>query len=112
MLTAKLAVVARACTRHAWSVIAMAGVVALVSGDYVIRHFAIDTDINKLISPDLAWRQHELLGVGVAFKIYYINGSAIRSDRPAAVEPGPRRRLQRDDHGDRPQCPDLTAEAS
>jgi hypothetical protein len=47
-------------------------VLTLVSGDDVIRHFAIDTDISKLMSPDLALRQRKLLGVGVAFKIYYV----------------------------------------
>jgi len=60
MLKAKLAFIARTCTWHAWSVIAIAGLFALVSGAYVSRHFAIDTDINKLLSPDLPWRQQEL----------------------------------------------------
>ena len=31
-----------------------------VSGVYVARHFAIDTDVNALISADLPWRQREL----------------------------------------------------
>src|ERR1700722_14228667 len=60
MLKAKLAFVVGSCTRVAWSVIALAAVLALVSGIYAARHFAIDTDINRLISPDLPWRQQEL----------------------------------------------------
>jgi len=60
MLKATLAFVARFCTRYAWSVIAIAALFALLSGAYVTRHFAIDTDINKLLSRDLPWRQQEL----------------------------------------------------
>lgn len=60
MLKAKLALVAGACTRHAWLVIALSALLAVFCGVYVARHFAIDTDINKLISPDLPWRQREL----------------------------------------------------
>jgi hypothetical protein len=41
-------------------VIALAAALAFVSGSYAARHFAIDTDINRLISPDLPWRQQEL----------------------------------------------------
>jgi hypothetical protein len=59
MLKAKLAVIVDICTRHAWSVIAVATLLAVVSGIYASRHFAIDTDINRLISPDLPWRQQE-----------------------------------------------------
>jgi predicted RND superfamily exporter protein len=59
-LKAKLASIAKFSTRHALSIIAIAGVFAVVSGAYVISHFAINTDLNKLISPDLPWRQQEL----------------------------------------------------
>jgi len=76
MLKAKLAFIAKICTRHTWSVIAIAGLVAIVSGSYLTHHFAIDTDINKLLSPDLAWRQQELKfsrafpqGVGTIFVV-------------------------------------------
>src|SRR5580704_12398116 len=60
MLRAKLAFIVGMCTRHAWSLIALATVLALVCGIYTARHFAIDTDVNRLISPDLPWRQQEL----------------------------------------------------
>jgi uncharacterized protein len=60
MLKAMLAFIVGNCRRHAWSIIALAAVLAFVSGIYTSRHFAIDTDINRLISSDLPWRQHEL----------------------------------------------------
>jgi hopanoid biosynthesis associated RND transporter like protein HpnN len=60
MLKDKLALVVYLCTRHAWAVIAASALLAVLAGVYVARHFAIDTDINKLISADLPWRQQEL----------------------------------------------------
>jgi predicted RND superfamily exporter protein len=60
MLKERLALLVHACTRHAWAVIAAAALVTVLAGVYVARHFAIDTDINKLISADLPWRQQEL----------------------------------------------------
>ena len=42
-----------------WPIIALAIIGAVVSGVYSARHFAINTDINKLISPDLDWRKRE-----------------------------------------------------
>src|SRR5436190_846895 len=57
--TAIVATVTR-CTRHAWLVIALATLAAVISGIYAARQFAINTDINTLISPDLPWRQREI----------------------------------------------------
>ena len=48
------------CTRHAWLTIIVAALLGVVSGVYAARHFAINTDINTLISPDLTWRQREI----------------------------------------------------
>ena len=47
------------CTRFPWLVIAVVMVSAILSSVYAASHFAIDTDINKLISKDLPWRQRE-----------------------------------------------------
>jgi uncharacterized protein len=47
------------CTRFAKQIIGIALLLALVSGVYAARHFAIDADVNKLISFDLPWRQRE-----------------------------------------------------
>jgi hopanoid biosynthesis associated RND transporter like protein HpnN len=60
MLKAKLAALVNICTRNAWVVIAIALFLAVVSGIYVVRNFAINTNVNQLISPDLPWRQREL----------------------------------------------------
>ena len=38
----------------------LGGLLALASGIYVAQNFKIDTDINKLISPELPWRKQEL----------------------------------------------------
>src|ERR1041384_8383388 len=48
------------CTRHAWLTIVVATLLGVISGVYAARHFAINTDINTLISPDLTWRQREI----------------------------------------------------
>ncbi len=48
------------CTRWPWAVVVVALVLSVGAGVYTARHFAINTDINRLISPDLAWRQREL----------------------------------------------------
>src|SRR5690348_1435313 len=60
MLKEKLALLVYACTRHAWAVIALSALLTVLAGIYAARHFAIDTDINKLISTDLPWRQQEI----------------------------------------------------
>jgi uncharacterized protein len=48
------------CTKYASGVIAAAVAIACASGFYAERHFAINTDINTLISDNLPWRQREL----------------------------------------------------
>ena len=60
MLKAKIAALVNICTRHAWVVIVIAVVMSVVSGVYAARNFAINTNVNQLISPDLPWRQREL----------------------------------------------------
>jgi hopanoid biosynthesis associated RND transporter like protein HpnN len=47
------------CSRYAWPVIAVAALVTVGSSYYAATHFAITTDINKLISNDIEWRQRE-----------------------------------------------------
>jgi uncharacterized protein len=48
------------CTRHMWLIIATALVLGSGSAWYASRHFAINTDISTLLSPDLPWRKHEI----------------------------------------------------
>ena len=47
-------------TRYAWLFVTIAIALTTASIDYAVRHFAINTDINKLISPDIAWRKREI----------------------------------------------------
>src|SRR6476469_8577605 len=47
------------CTRYAKQVVGIAILLGLVTGIYAAGHFAIDADVNKLISKDLPWRQRE-----------------------------------------------------
>src|SRR5712675_593475 len=48
------------CTRYAYATIAVSVLLAAASGYYSVKNFAINTDINTLISEDLPWRQREL----------------------------------------------------
>ena len=48
------------CTRRAWIVILAAALLGCGCAVYAARHFAISTDVSKLLSPDLPWRQREL----------------------------------------------------
>jgi hopanoid biosynthesis associated RND transporter like protein HpnN len=47
------------CTRHPWPVIVVAVVVAILSSIYSVQNFAINTQVEKLISDDLPWKRHE-----------------------------------------------------
>src|SRR5262245_65725459 len=47
------------CTRFPWPIIVLALVAAAGSVGYSVRPFAINTDINKLISHELDWRKRE-----------------------------------------------------
>src|SRR5260370_23315207 len=48
------------CCRYAAKTIGIGVLLGLVTGIYAARHFAIDTDVNKLISKELPWRQREV----------------------------------------------------
>ena len=48
------------CIRHSRLVVAGALLIAALSAIYTARHFAIDTDVNDLISERLPWRQSEI----------------------------------------------------
>jgi uncharacterized protein len=45
--------------RNAAAVTVVALLLAILGGNYAVGHFSIDTDIDKLINPDLPWRQQE-----------------------------------------------------
>jgi hopanoid biosynthesis associated RND transporter like protein HpnN len=48
------------CVRHFRAVIAVGLILAAASAFYAARHFAIDTDINNLLSAKLPWRHQEI----------------------------------------------------
>ncbi len=48
------------CIRFAWAIVGLSVVLTAASAVYTAKHFAINTDIAKLISPDLPWRQREM----------------------------------------------------
>src|SRR5208283_2638882 len=54
------------CARRKWAVLAAALAVVVLAGFYAVDHFAISTDLNKLINADLPWRQREI-ALGQAF---------------------------------------------
>jgi hypothetical protein len=47
------------CTQYAWPVIAASLLLAVLSSWYAATHFAMTTDVNQLISPNIPWRQRE-----------------------------------------------------
>ena len=60
MLRAAIVATVTFCTRYARTVILLAVLAGLVSGYYAAVHFAINTDINTLISQQLPWRKREI----------------------------------------------------
>lgn len=59
MLTSLVVRIIDFCSRQAWLVIAVSLLIALASSYYSVRHFAINSDINALLSEDIGWRQRE-----------------------------------------------------
>ena len=59
MLTSLVVSVVRTCTRFAFFTVVVAVLLAVASGFYAAKNFAINTDINKLISPELDWRKRD-----------------------------------------------------
>src|ERR1700736_5536075 len=54
------------CIRYAVQVIGIAVVLTVIAGVYAADHFALDADVNHLISHDLPWRKRE-----AAFESYF-----------------------------------------
>lgn len=48
------------CIHRAWVVVGLLVLLGILAGSYSARNFAINTDINELIAPDLPWRQREI----------------------------------------------------
>jgi len=59
MLRSIIARTVAICTHYHWRVIVSALIIAVAASVYAARYFAIDTNIDHLISTNLPWRQHE-----------------------------------------------------
>nr|WP_249810462.1 MMPL family transporter [Bradyrhizobium sp. 157] len=59
-MTSIVVAVVRTCTRFATLVVIVSLLLAVGGAYYAARHFAINTDINTLISPNLDWRQRDI----------------------------------------------------
>ncbi|MGH6712104.1 MAG: MMPL family transporter [Bradyrhizobium sp.] len=59
MLTSLVVSIVRNCTRFAPLVVIFSLILAIGAGVYTARNFSINTDINKLISPELDWRKRD-----------------------------------------------------
>lgn len=60
MLKKLIVAVVEFSARYPWRVLLGAAVITLGSASYIANNFAINTDISKLISPNLPWRQREV----------------------------------------------------
>src|SRR5207244_6112329 len=60
MLQRAIVTIVDCCTRYAAQIIGIAVLLGLVTGIFAAGHFAIDADVNKLISKQLPWRQREV----------------------------------------------------
>ncbi|SHN62830.1 MMPL family transporter [Bradyrhizobium erythrophlei] len=60
MLTKIVVSIVQTCTRFAATTVLIALGLAVGAGFYTAQHFEINTDINKLISPDLDWRKRDI----------------------------------------------------
>ncbi|MCA6110170.1 hopanoid transporter HpnN [Bradyrhizobium cenepequi] len=60
MLTRIVVSIVKSCTRFAIPVVVLSLILAVAAGYYAAGNFAINTDINTLISPNLDWRQRDI----------------------------------------------------
>ena len=60
MLRSKIVSIVDICTRFPWAIIAITALLTVVTAVYSVRNFTINTNVNRLISQDLDWRQREL----------------------------------------------------
>jgi hopanoid biosynthesis associated RND transporter like protein HpnN len=61
MLDNALARIVAFCVRFPALIVGSALLLAIGSGIYVAGNFAVNTDVSRLLSPDLAWRQREIV---------------------------------------------------
>ena len=66
--------IVKVSTRFAASTVLIALALAVAAGFYTARNFSINTDINKLISEKLDWRQRD--------QVFELLATALREGRP------------------------------
>jgi len=66
MLSSLLTRIVKFATSRPWSVIVVAALLTLLSSVYVARHFAINTDIGRLLESNAPWAQRDA-AIGKAF---------------------------------------------
>lgn len=78
--------IVRFCTFRPWFVVGLTLAATLAAGLYSAKHFAIDTNTAKLISPDIPWRKDEI-AYGAAFPQFEnLIAAVIDGPTPEAVD--------------------------
>ena len=73
------------CAQNAWPVIGVAVLLAVLSSWYAATHFAMTTDVNQLISPNIPWRQREA-ALEKAFPQYQLIVAVLDAPTPELVD--------------------------
>ncbi|MGD0025554.1 MAG: MMPL family transporter, partial [Xanthobacteraceae bacterium] len=73
------------CSRYAWTAIAAAILLAVVSSWYAATHFSITTDVNQLISGNIPWREREA-AFEKAFPQFELTVAVIDAPTPELVD--------------------------
>jgi len=73
------------CAQHAWPVIGLSILLCILSAWYAATHFAMTTDVNQLISPNIPWRQREA-AMEKAFPQFETIVAVVNAPTPELVE--------------------------
>jgi hopanoid biosynthesis associated RND transporter like protein HpnN len=73
------------CTQYAWPVIGVSVLLAVLSSWYAATHFKMTTDVNQLISSNIAWRQREA-ALEKAFPQFELIVAVIDAPTPELVD--------------------------
>ncbi len=69
------------CIGHPWAVVIIAILLTSGSTAYAVRHFALNTNINKLISPELPYRKREI-AFDALFPMYDLVIAVVQAPTP------------------------------
>ena len=73
------------CAQYAWPVIGLSILLGIASSLYAATHFAMTTDVNQLISPNIPWRQREA-AMEKAFPQFQTIVAVVNAPTPELVE--------------------------